>query len=71
MKTPPTLQEILHVRRLVACGLYDIATVVRLTGVSVRDVFRIRKSLRKRTDRTLKGLGCSESFCATIVFGDE
>lgn len=41
----PSLAQIDHVRRLVVIGLFSPTTVARLSGVSLRDVFRIKKTI--------------------------
>lgn len=40
-----TRSQIVEVRRLLSTGLYGIPTIARRTGVSIRDVFRIRRTL--------------------------
>lgn len=47
MKTLPTLSQIEHIRFLLRSELYDISVVARLTGISLRDVFRIEKAMMK------------------------
>lgn len=41
----PSLAQIDHVRRLVVIGLFGPTTVARLSGVSLWDVFRIKKAI--------------------------
>lgn len=46
MKNPlPTVSQIREVKHLLETDLYDIPTIARLTGVPLRDVFRIAKSV--------------------------
>lgn len=45
MHSLPTISQIREVRRLLRTNLYEIPAIVRMTDVSLRDVFRIGKSL--------------------------
>ena len=46
MKNPiPTVSQIQHVQHFLTTDLFDIPTIARLTGVSLRDIFRIKKSM--------------------------
>lgn len=50
MNPLPTFTQIQEVKRLLNIGLYDVSIIARMTGVPLRDVFRIEKSVRKKTD---------------------
>lgn len=52
----PTREQILHVRRLIASKLFGPATIVRLTGIPLRDVFRIARSMPKTTETPFPNL---------------
>jgi hypothetical protein len=41
----PSLAQIPHVQHLHSAGLFGLATIVRLTGTPLRDVFRITRLL--------------------------
>lgn len=44
MKNPlPTVSQIRHVKHLLGADLFGPATIARLTGVPLRDVFRIAR----------------------------
>ncbi|HBT76999.1 MAG TPA: hypothetical protein DEB39_08755 [Planctomycetaceae bacterium] len=45
MQPLPSFAQIQHVKQLLETGLFGPMIIVRLTGVPLRDVFRIAKSL--------------------------
>ncbi len=45
MASLPSFAQIQHVKQLLETDLFGPATVAKLTGVSLRDVFRIAKSM--------------------------
>ena len=46
----PTVSQIREVQLLLATDLYDVPAIVRLTGVPLRDVFQIARSMTAPID---------------------